>query len=105
MRLAAERPDWLPVLRAAAVEAARCEPYGGEFAGRWVLQRLAHTTGRSEWRPGLRLLAAYGLLAKSGDTVRAGRRAYWRMPDRAGVETALQQLDRRAGVRPASPRR
>jgi len=28
MRLAAEREDWIPVLRAAAAEAERCEPYG-----------------------------------------------------------------------------
>jgi hypothetical protein len=98
MRLAAEREDWIPVLRAAAAEAKRCEPYGGEFAGRWVLQRLGRLTGQGEWRPGLRLLAAYGLIEKSGETVRGGRRAYWKMPDRQGVEEALRELQSDAGA-------
>jgi hypothetical protein len=95
MRLAAERPDWIPVLRAAVDVARRSEQFGGEFPGRRVLQALGDQTGRPEWRPGLRLLAAYGLLEKSGESTRGGRRAYWRMPDRAGIEVALRQLDER----------
>jgi hypothetical protein len=95
MRLAAERPDWVPVLRAAVEVARRSEQFGGEFPGRGVLQALEHQTGRPEWRPGLRLLAAYGLLEKSGESTRGGRRAYWRMPDRAGIEGALRELDDR----------
>jgi predicted transcriptional regulator len=44
------------------------------------------------------LLAAYGLIEKSGETVRGGRRAYWKMPDRQGVEEALRKLQSDAGA-------
>jgi hypothetical protein len=91
-RLAYEYPDWVPVLRAACVQARKSEPFGGQFAGRWVLQELARQTGRPEWQPGLRRLVAYGLLEKVGESTRGGRRAYYRMPDRAGVEDALGGL-------------
>jgi hypothetical protein len=92
MRLAYEQPDWIPVLRAACAQAEKTEPYGGQFAGRWVLQELQQRTKRPEWRPGLRLLVAYGLLEKVGESTRGGRRAYYRMPDRAEVEQALEEL-------------
>lgn len=95
MRLASERPDWIPVLRAACAAARRAESYDGEFAGAWVLSELEKQTGNREWRPGLRTLAAYGLLEKSGPSTRGGRRSYYRMPDRPGVEQALQELERR----------
>jgi len=49
-------------------------------------------TGEPAWKPGLRLLVAYGLLEKSGESTRGGRRAYYRMPDRTGVEEALAAL-------------
>ena len=91
-RLAYEHPDWVPVLRAACVQAQKSEPYGGQFAGRWVLQELAQHTGRAEWQPGLRRLVAYGLLEKVGESTRGGRRAYYRMPDRLGVEEALGEI-------------
>jgi hypothetical protein len=94
LRVATERPEWIKVLRAAATVAERSERFGGEFAGRWVLQEVAKETGIPEWRPGLRLLVAYGLLEKSGESTRGGRRSYYRMPDRAGVEAALQALER-----------
>lgn len=90
-RLAVERPDWLPVLEAAAAVAARTEAHGGEFAGALVLGELAARGGPS-WINNLRLLTTYGLIEKSGDSTRGGRRAYYRMPDREGVERALEKL-------------
>jgi hypothetical protein len=93
MRLANERPDWIPVLRAASEQARKSEPYGGEFAGHWVLRELEEQTGTRAWCPGLRLLVGYGVLEKSGPSTRGGRRAYYRMPDREGVEQALRQLE------------
>ncbi len=92
MRLAYEQPDWIPVLRAACAQARKSEPYGGQFAGSWVLSELAAQTGKPEWRPGLRLLVAYGLLEKAGESTRGGRRAYYRMPDREDVERALDDV-------------
>jgi len=53
---------------------------------------LAQQTGRPEWQPGLRRLVAYGLLEKVGESTRGGRRAYYRMPDRPGVEEALKKI-------------
>ena len=100
MRLASERPDWVPVLQAAVKSARKSEPYGGEFAGHWVVLQLEQETGSGAWVPGLRLLASYGLIEKSGESTRGGRRAYYRMPDRAGVEQALEQLDHLGGVIP-----
>jgi hypothetical protein len=100
LELAYEREDWLPVLRAACAQAQKTEPYGGRFAGSWVLQELAALTGSAEWRPGLRLLVAYGLLEKDGESTRGGRRAYYRMPDRAGVEAALKEIDRMPPQKP-----
>jgi hypothetical protein len=92
LRLAYEHPDWVPVLRAACVQARKSEPYGGQFAGRWVLQELARETGQRQWQPGLRRLVAYGLLEKVGESTRGGRRAYYRMPDPDGIERALASL-------------
>jgi hypothetical protein len=80
-------------LRAAAEQARKTEPLGGEFAGTWVLNELAAQTGVRQWRPGLRLLVTHGLLEKVGESTRSGRRAYYRMPDREGVERALHELD------------
>lgn len=91
--LARERPDWLPVLRAACEEAAESERLGGRFAGRWVLQRLTAQEEAAPHRPGLRLLVGYGLLEKSGESTRGGRRAYYRMPEWREVRQALDQLD------------
>jgi hypothetical protein len=92
MRLAFEQPEWVLVLKAACEQARASEPYGGEFAGTWVLQKLQEMTGQPAWRPGLRLLVGYGLIEKSGESTRGGRRAYYRMPDRTGVEDALAEL-------------
>src|SRR5438270_10295606 len=79
-------PKWLPVVVAAYWQAKRTQAYGGRFAGSWVLHDLGG------WAPSLRPLAALGILEKSGDSVRGGRRAYYRMPDQDGVERALRQL-------------
>lgn len=89
-RLAIEHPEWLPILEAATSVAARVEEHGGgEFAGAWVVDELARR-GLSRWIPNLRILVSYGLLEKSGPSTRGGRRAYYRMLDRAGVEDALK---------------
>src|SRR6266571_4030513 len=87
-RLAIEHPEWLPVLEAAAAVAGNVEEQGGEFAGAWVVDELARR-GSRRWIPNLRILVSYGLLEKSGPSTRGGRRAYYRMPDRQGVEKAL----------------
>lgn len=101
-RLATDRPDWLLVLRAAAKRAKLAEPYGGRFAGRWVLEDLKNDLGKPAWVPGLRVLVAYGLLEKVGETVRGGKRAYYRMPDRVGVEEVLSEIEAR-GAFPKEP--
>lgn len=95
-RLANERPDWLPIVKACLKCAKECE---GEFAGRWVLEELNKTEWpglrfldiRAKWFPGLRPLVGYGIL-KHEDTTRGGRRAYYTMPDHESVEKALREL-------------
>lgn len=92
--LALDHPEWVPVLRAACSVAERTEDFGGQFAGRWVLEEWQRQTGDpSLWQPGLRRLVAYGLLQKVGESTRGGKRAYYRMPDRSRVETALNALE------------
>lgn len=54
-----ERPDCLAVLHAACAQAEKSAPFGGEFAGSWVLKELARVTGPNEWKPGLRRLVSY----------------------------------------------
>jgi len=85
-RLARERPDWLTIVEACLEEAKETK---GEFAGAWVLTK-AKEKGIT-WFPNLRLLVGYGIL-KHEDTTRAGRQAYYIMPDPEGVEMALQEL-------------
>jgi len=97
-RLAFEHPDWLPVLEAAVAVATKVEPHGGEFAGASVVDELGRQ-GFPRWIPNLRILVTYGLLEKSGPSTRGGRRAYYRMPDRAGVEKALEAWRARRGAR------
>ena len=86
-----ERPEWLPVLEAALLVAERCEPYGGEFAGAWVLEELKQQTGHTVWLPNLRVLCSYGLLEKSGESTRGGRRAYYRFTDRQTIGRVLAE--------------
>lgn len=102
MELAHERADWIPILEAACAEAEQAEPFGGRFAGRWVLQRAAHDTGRPVWVPGLRLLVGYGLIDKDGESTRGGRRAYYRMTEWREVKGALSLLKRL--IPPSEPR-
>ena len=85
-RLAKEYPKWIPVIRACLREAKRVK---GDFAGAWVLQE-AKKEG-IKWFPNLRILASYGILQRT-DVTRAGRRAYYIMPDIEGVEIALNEL-------------
>jgi hypothetical protein len=94
MRLAYEHPDWIPVLQAACAQARKSEPYGGQFAGSWVLKELQAQTGHPAWRPGLRRLVTYGLLEKVGESTRGGRRAYYRMPDRREIELSLADISK-----------
>jgi hypothetical protein len=96
-RLAHERPDWIPVLEAAASVAAESEPYG-RFPGKAVLDELS-ARGGPRWFPNLRILVGYGLVEKVGATTRSGRRAYYRMPHRLEIERALEEL-RPSGGRP-----
>lgn len=81
-RLAEERKDWLPLVKASL----ECAKEYKEFAGSWVLSKA-----KVKWVPGLRSLATYGIL-KRIDTSRGGRRAYYIMPDPEGVEKALREL-------------
>jgi len=87
LRLAEEKPDWIPIVEAALETARRIA--GNEFAGSWVLDQ-AKKQG-VEWIPNLRTLTAHGILKKE-DTTRGGRRAYYSMPDPDGVERALSRL-------------
>lgn len=102
MRLAHERPEWIAPLRAACVTARTAEDFSGDFAGAWVLDELERQNG-TRWLPGLRTLATYGLIEKAGPSTRGGRRAYYRMPDRQGVEMALEELARRSAVAAPKP--
>jgi hypothetical protein len=88
-RLAAERPDWMPVLDAAVAVAEEAESYSGDFAGSWVQEELTRR-GQTRRIPNLRLLVSFGLIEKSGPSTRGGSRAYYRMPDRTGVANALK---------------
>jgi hypothetical protein len=103
LHLATERPEWIPVLR-AAIEAARmAEPYGGEFAGSWAIAQLKDDAGKQLWVPGLRVLVTYGLIEKAGPSTRGGRRAYYRMPRRLAIGSALQELDERLSLAAGQP--
>jgi hypothetical protein len=90
--LARERPRWLPVVEAALAVCERLEPYGGEFAGSWVLDELENRVGRRTWLPNLRVLVTYGLLEKVGDSTRGGRRAYYRFKKPDTVRETLSKL-------------
>jgi hypothetical protein len=78
--------DWLKVVKGCyeeAEETARLN--NGFFPGSRVADRVGLF-------PGLRLLVKYGILAKVGETTRHGTRAYYMMPDMAGVRKALLEL-------------
>ena len=86
-RLGEERPDWIPIVK----ECLECAQKYKEFAGSWVLSGLEEKTKKRVWKPGLRTLVAYGILART-KTSRGGRRTYYIMPDQEGVKKALQEL-------------
>src|SRR5438876_11924918 len=98
-----ERPEWLPVLEATLVVAERANPYGGEFAGAWVLDELEQRTGQPTWLPNLRVLLSYGFLEKVGDSTRGGRRAYYRCVNAQAIGRALTRLAPVAGQGERSP--
>src|SRR5438445_11075863 len=91
-RLAVEHPEWIAVLEAAMAVATRSDALDAEFAGSWVLKELESRAGRRQWIPNLRLLVTYGILEKSGESTRGGRRAYYRFVNRPAVQDALEQI-------------
>lgn len=101
-RLANEHPEWVAVLEAAVAVASRSGPSDAEFAGSWVLKELESRAGRKQWIPNLRLLVSYGILEKSGESTRGGRRAYYRFVNRVAIQDALEQI---RGSVAAGPRR
>lgn len=90
--LANERPEWLSVLEAAIAVSERVEPFGGEFAGAWVLDELERRSGHRTWLPNLRVLVSYGLLEKAGESTRGGRRAYYRVTAARVIREMLDRL-------------
>jgi hypothetical protein len=86
-RFVFERPEWVPVLRAAITVAKRSEPHGGEFSGRSVVNELS-AVGGPRWVNNLRTLVTYGLIEKADSSA---RRTYYRMPARAEIERALAE--------------
>ncbi len=92
IRLSQEYPDWLPVVKICLEKAKTIK---GDFAGSWILsefkQRGLSYQGNKDWFPNLRTLVSCGILQKT-HTSRAGRRAYYLIPDVEGVEKALNEL-------------
>jgi hypothetical protein len=82
-------PRWLRVVRAAYEVSRRID--GSAFAGSWVLSELQRS-GDLDPRPGLQVLQRFGIVQKEGESTRGGNRAYYRMPDPAGVAEALNRL-------------
>lgn len=91
IRLAHEHPEWLPVVKICL---GKAKTIRGDFAGSWILnefRRQGLTWQGRAWFPNLRTLASCGILQKTHIS-RAGRRAYYLMPDIEGVEKALNEL-------------
>lgn len=101
-RLASEHPHWVAVVEAAVAVANRSGAADAEFAGSWVLKELESRAGQRQWIPNLRLLVTYGILEKSGESTRGGRRAYYRFVNRAATQDALEEI---RGSVAAEPRR
>ena len=83
-----EFPQWRGVIAAALEEAQTITTE--RFAGKWVLNR-AKKHGVT-WVPNLRKLVSHGILQKEGESTRGGSRAYYSMPDPAGVARALRDV-------------
>lgn len=86
-RLLEEKPKWFPIVF-ETLEAAK--KYR-EFAGSWVLREIREKGEFYPLGPGLRTLAAFGILKRT-ETTRSGRRAYYIMSDPEGVERALKEV-------------
>ena len=99
-RLAAEHPEWVAVLEAAIAVASRSGSGDEEFAGSWVLQELESRAGHRQWFPNLRLLVTAGILEKSGETTRGGRRAYYRFVNQFATRAALDLVRGSVASRP-----
>ena len=98
--LVADKPEWVPVLEAAIAVSDRGEKYGGEICGAWVIDELESRTGHRTWLPNLRVLQSYGLVEKTGESVRGGRRAYYRIPAKRELAEALSRLKPAPGSNP-----
>ena len=79
--------NWLLILRAACALSTVVEP-AGQFAGKWVIDRVRRQPNAPSRVPGLRRLSARGLIVKVYDS-RGGNRAYYRMPQRLQIEALL----------------
>lgn len=91
-RLTNEHPEWVAVLEAAVAVASRSGPSDAEFAGSRVLRELESRAGHKQWIPNLRLLVSYGILEKSGESIRGGRSAYYRFVNLLATKDALEQI-------------
>jgi hypothetical protein len=84
-----EFPEWFPVLQVCLEQARRGTT--DRFAGSWVVWKLQ----QMDIKPpnNLRKLTSFGILVKT-HTTRAGKRAYYVMPDPNGVEKALFEFSK-----------
>lgn len=87
-KLLEEKPEWFPIVSEALKAALKYE----EFAGSWVLREIREKGEFYPLGPGLRTLAAFGILKRTV-TSRGGRRAYYIMPDPDGVQRALIEIE------------
>jgi len=86
-RLLDEKPKWLPIV----IEALDAAKKYREFAGSWVVKEIREKGEIFPFGPGLKTLAAFGILKKT-QTSRSGRQAHYIMPDPEGVEKALKDI-------------
>jgi hypothetical protein len=64
----------------------------GILCGRWVHNQLPASAQPTFGRRNLRTLARFGIIVPTGETARSGQRAYYTLPDAAGVSSALRDL-------------
>ena len=86
-KLMEEKPEWYPIVS----ESLKAAKKYGEFAGSWVVKEIREKGETFPFGPGLKTLAAIGILKRT-ETTRSGRRAYYIMPDPEGVERALGEV-------------
>lgn len=92
-RLALERPEWLPVLRAAVRVARAAATLGEDFPGSAVVTEAKSAELVTMHIPGLRTLVTYGLITPTERGARNGRTTYYTMPDAAAIKAELDHLD------------